>query len=283
VNQGWSLWKPAPREDSIEYHLARWMAGHPPEGRVFASGGLRFRMNSWFDIPQVGGGFETGLQNRIPWDLSYRVRTAHDLPAGRETADTLLMLKAMNTQYVAIHGPQSREYYRDFVRPERISAALPAVYREEDDTIYALPAHPLAFAVSPSELPGREPDKNPQMLEAYIAAMEDAARPALRTTWRDNNTLAIDGTVDSGRAIAVSMNFDPGWHATEDGRAIAMETDNLGFVVLHATPSAAAHVEMRYGVGAEPRLASAVSALAWMGAVAGLFLWRKRSVSATTN
>jgi len=50
----------------VEYRLAEWIAQHPPEGRVFASGGLRFRLNSWFDIPQVGGGFETGLQNRFP-------------------------------------------------------------------------------------------------------------------------------------------------------------------------------------------------------------------------
>jgi hypothetical protein len=283
VNQGWSPWKPAPREDSIEYHLARWMAGHPPEGRVFASGGLRFRMNSWFDLPQVGGGFETGLQNRIPWELAYRVRTAHDLPPGRETADTLLMLKAMDTQYVAIHGPQSREYYRDFVRPERISSTLPAVWHEEDDAIYALPPRPLAFPVSPAELPGREPDRNPQALESYIAALEDTARPVLHTTWRDSNTLEIDGAVESGRLIAISMNADPGWRAMQDGREIPIEADSLGFVVLHPAPSAAAHIEMRYRVGAEPRIMAAASALAWIGATAGLFLWRKRSVSATTN
>ena len=156
VNEGWSRWKPAPREESIEYHMARWMAEHPPRGRVFASGGLRFRMNSWFDVPQVGGGFETGLQNRIPWDLSYRIRTAHGLQPGRETADTLLMLKAMDAEYVVVHGPQSREYYRDFLRPERIASALPAVYREEDDTIYALPPHPLAHLVSRSRTAGPE-------------------------------------------------------------------------------------------------------------------------------
>jgi hypothetical protein len=39
-------------------------------GRVMASGGMRFRLDSWFDIPQVGGGFETGLQDRIPVDLA---------------------------------------------------------------------------------------------------------------------------------------------------------------------------------------------------------------------
>jgi hypothetical protein len=282
-NEGWSRWKPAPRESSIEYHMASWMAQHPPEGRVLASGGLRFRLNSWFDIPQVGGGFETGLQNRVPWDLSNRAHAAFDLKPGREIADTLLMLKALDTQYVVIHGPQSREYYRDFKQPERIVASLPRVYHEEDDTIYALPARPLAHLVSAAELPGPDAVKNPQVLEPYIAAMEDSTRPALRTAWRDNNTFEIEGAVDAGRMVAVSMNADPGWHATEDGRAIRMETDNLGFMVLHPSASAATRIELLYRVGAEPWIMAAVSALAWIGAVGALFVWRKRSDSATTN
>jgi len=283
VNEGWSRWKPAPREDSIEFHIGRWMADHSPDGRVFVSGGLRFRLNSWFDVAQVGGGFETGLQNRVPWDLAYRVRTAHDLQAGRESADTLLMLKALDTQYVAIHGPHSREYYRDVVRPERITAALPAVYHEEDDTIYALPPHPLAHLLSSAELPGREPGEHPQVLGQYVAAIEDSARPVLRSTWRDNNTFEIEGAVDAGRIVAVSMNADPGWHAAQDGREIAMEADNLGFIVLRPSASTATHIELRYRVGAEPRIMAAISVLAWIGAAAGLFLWRKRSDLQTMN
>ena len=193
VNQGWTPWKPAAREDSIEYRLSKWLAEHPTKGRVFATGGLRFRMNSWFDVPQVGGGFETGLQNRMPWDLSYRVRTAKDLAPDRETADTLLMLKAMATDYIVLHGPKSREYYRDFIRPERIATALPVAYRTEDDTIYTLPSHPLAHLVSAEELAGKSADTHPQVLERYVAAMDDPARPVLDTVWRDTNTLEITG------------------------------------------------------------------------------------------
>jgi len=281
ANQGWDRWKPAPREESVEYHLARWIADHPPQGRVFASGGMRFRMNSWFDIPQVGGGFETGLQNRVPWDLSYRVRTARDLPPGRETADTLLMLKAMDTQYVVIHGPRSREYYRDFLRPERIASALPAVYHEEDDTIYALPPRPLAHVVSESELPGKDAAEHPQVLEPYIAAIEDASRPLLRAVWRGPGRLDIDGPVAAGRLVAVTVNADPGWHAAQEGREIPVEKDNLGFMVLRPVPGAAAHIEMQYRAPAEPRIMAVVSALSWIGAL--YFLWRKRSDSATTN
>ena len=283
IDQGWSRWKPAPREDSIEFRLARWMADHPPEGRVFASGGLRFRMNSWFDLPQVGGGFETGLQNRTPWDLANRIRGARDLPSGRDLADTLLMLKALDTQYVVIHGPNSREYYRDVARTERFSTALPAVFHEEDDTIYALPPHPLAHLGTRAELPGPDPVRNPSVLEPYIAAMEDPARPVLRTAWRDPTTLAIDGPIDAGRLIAVQMNADPAWHATQDGQELPIETDTLGFMELGAAPSPAAHIELHYRIGAEPRIMAAISALAWAGALAGIFLWRKPSGSTTTN
>jgi hypothetical protein len=281
ANQGWERWKPAPREESIEYRLARWLAGHPPQGRVFASGGLRFRMNSWFDVPQVGGGFETGLQNRVPWDLSYRVRTARDLQPGRETADTLLMLKAMDTEYVVIHGAKSREYYRDFLRPERITAALPPVYREEDDTIYALPPHPLAHLVNESELPGKDAAEHPQVLEPYIAALEDAARPVLRTVWRDSGTLEIDGPIAAGRLVAVRVNADPGWHAAQEGREIPVEQDNLGFLLLRPAAGAATHIEMQYRAPAEPRIMAAICVLSWTAAL--FFLWRKRSDLTTTN
>ncbi len=105
----------------------------------------------------------------------------------------------------------------------------------------------------------------------------------LRTAWRGNNTFEIEGAVDAGRLIAVSMNADPGWHAAQDGREIPIENDSLGFMVLRPAPSAATRIELRYRVGLEPRIMAAVSALAWVGALAALFLWRKRSDSATTN
>ena len=272
ATQGWSRWMPTPHEDSIEYHLARWMAEHPPEGRVFATGGMRFRINSWFDIPQVGGGFDTGLRNRVPWDLAYGIRTGKDMRLGRETQDTLLELKAMGAEYVVVHGPKSREYYHDFVRPERVSSSLSAVYREEDDTIYALPARPLANLLSSEELPGKDAATRPGVLEPYIAALEDPARPALQTRWLDADTLAIDGVTPPGRLVAVRVNADPGWQAFQDGRAIPIESDNLGFIVLRPAAAAATHIELDYRATAEPRLMAALSALSWMAALAALFL-----------
>jgi hypothetical protein len=241
-------------------------------------------MNSWFDVPQVGGGFETGLTNRMPWDLAYDIRTGKDARPGHETSDVLLQLKALNTQYLVIHGPKSREYYRDYVRPEPLIAALTPIYHEEDDTIYSLPARPLANLVSREELPGENAAAHPWVLQRYIAATEDAARPVLRTAWRQTTRLSIDGPAPAGSLIAVRVNADPGWNAAQDGRQIPIETDNLGFMVLHPAASAATHIELEYRATAEPRLMAALCVLTWIAAFAALIIiWRKPSALPTTN
>ena len=175
----------------------------------------------------MGGGFETGLRNRVPVDLAYRIR------AGSDADETLLELKALGAEYVVVHGPKSREYYRDFLRPERL-ASLPVAYHLEDDTIYALPARPLAHLVNPEELPDADVREHPQALARYVAAIEDPSRPALRARWVGASALDVSGPVPAGKVVAVQVNADPGWRATQDGREIAIAQDRLGFMVLHA-------------------------------------------------
>jgi uncharacterized membrane protein YfhO len=97
------------------------------------------------------------------------------------------------------------------------------------------------------------------------------------------DTLAIDGAAPPGRLVAVRVNADPGWQAFQDGRALPIEIDNLGFMVLRPAAAAATHIELHYRATAEPRLMTALSALSWMAALAALFLWRKPLASPTTN
>src|SRR5260370_35388224 len=59
--QGFGRRHPSPRESTIDYRVAQRLASLSPQGRVLASGGLRFRFNSWVDIQQVGGGLERVL------------------------------------------------------------------------------------------------------------------------------------------------------------------------------------------------------------------------------
>jgi hypothetical protein len=266
ATQGWQKWLPLARETTIEYQLARWIAQHPPEGRVFASGGLRFRLNSWFDIPQVGGGFETGLRNRVPVDL------ARGVLAG---GDPLMALKTLGTEYVVVHGPKSREYYRDFVRPDRIAAAgLQPLYHAEDDTIYALPPRPLAHLMRPEEIPDSDAREHHEALTRYVAAIDDPARPALQARWIGTGTLEMTGPAPPGDLAAIQVNADPGWRATQDGHEIPITQDQLGFVVLHPTSAAATRIELRFRGTIEQRIMAAVSVLAWLACL--FALWGRR-------
>ena len=274
ATQGWHEWLPVAPETTIEYQLARWLAQHPPQGRVFASGGLRFRLNSWFDLPQVGGGFETGLRNRVPVDLVYDLRAAGNLRPGQETVDTLLGLKALGAEYVVVHGSKSREYYRDLVRPERIAAGLEPVYHTEDDWVFALPPRPLAHLMRPDEIPQLDVRQHREALTRYVAAIEDAARPALRARWIDTSGLAMTGPAPPGHLVAVQVNADPGWRATQDGHEIPITQDKLGFVVLHPAPAATTRIELRFQGTLEQRIMAALCALAWIASLVAFFRTR---------
>ncbi len=269
-------WLPVPREATVEYRLAQWLEDHKPAGRVFASGGLRFRLNSWFHLPQVGGTFETGLRNRVPLHFAYQIRTGIGSKPGADGADAVLQLKAMGVEYVVVHGPKSEEYYRDVVHAAKFEGVLERVHSDGDNRIYRLPFHSYAHLMRVDELPIHH---HPYRLPPYVAAMEDTARPRLRAQWSGPNELRLQGPVPAGYCVVALVNYDPGWSAQQDGRPISLEATRLGAILAHAQPSAGSVIVLRYAAPAEPRIMAAVSALAWLLALAALFRRRRPTLS----
>jgi hypothetical protein len=263
-------WMPVPVAETAEHRVAAFLAARQPQGRIFASGGLRFRLNAWYGLPQVGGGFESGLRNRMPVHLAYQIRTCKAIPPERETSDPLLMLKALGVEYLVVHGPKSKEYYRDYYRPQRMDGVLPVLYRENDDTVYALPAHGIAHLIAPEERPGGDAQNHAAALAKYVAARDDASRPALRTAWTDPSTLVVEGEVPEGRLVAVQANWDPGWKVEQDGRTLEAQPDDLGFMNVAAVPGRAVKLVLHYAGTREQRLMAALSALGWLAAAAVL-------------
>lgn len=266
VTQGWDSWAPSPPEKTVEYKIAQWISQHPPAGRVLATGGMRFRLNTWFDIPQIGGGFETGLANRVPVDVAYHIRVGGGPWQGHEVEETMLELKAMGTEYVVIHGPKSREFYRDFFRQERITKNLKPVFHTEDDTIYSLPFHSLAHVMRPDELPEADVVYHPNALLKYVAAIDDTARPQLTAQWARMDTLEVSGPVPQDDVVAVQVSHDSGWQATQDGHPIEVAEDRMGFIVLHPSPATATHIQLHYRGTFEQKAMAGLCLLAWVGA-----------------
>ncbi len=224
VMHGWDKWRPGQREETAEFRMARWIAEQKPGGRVLASGGTRLRLNSWFDLQQIGGTFESGLRNRKPLEASLRIRNDEKTPVE--------MLIAMGVEYVAVHGPVSSEHYRDYRFPRKFDGVLEKVYAEGDNYVYRVPFHGLAGL--------------------------------METKWRGTDDLEITGATPDGGSVAVAVNYDPGWRALQDSKPIAVEADSFGFIKLAAAAVAQSRIELHYAGTLEQRCMAGISLLSWL-------------------
>ena len=261
LTQGFANRHPMPRQTTIEYRVAERLAALRPTGRVLVSGGLRFRLNSWFDIPQVGGSFESGLNTRMPLNFAYQIRM------GESVSDIVRELETLGTEFVAVHGRKSSEYYRDFKSPHKFDDVLEKVWSEEDDAIYRVPFSSLAHMVSAQELSFGQPYGVLSPLDPYPAAISDPTRPKLTATWSGVSDLWVEGAIPEGQLISIQVNHDLGWRAEQDGRSIPIERDLLGYLLLRANPSPLARIHLRYRGRPEQYVMAALSAIVWIGSI----------------
>ncbi len=273
LSHRYALWVLTPRDEVPEFKVASALAARNPHGRLLLSGGTRFRFNSWFDLPQIGGVFETGLRNRLPVDIAYQVRSDIGSRPGEEAANSILQMRALGIEYVVVHGPESQEYYRDLKYPNKFEGVLEKVWSEGDDRIYRVEPARYAHLVTAGELPAYSPIGGQfEVLEPYVKALLDPARPALQFAWQGTSDATITGAFPPGYHVAVAVSFDDGWEAWQDGRPIQLVRNELGFFTL--TPQAAAQstLELHYRTPLETRLCALLSALSWFGC---LLFWRR--------
>ncbi|MEZ5354878.1 MAG: hypothetical protein R2762_19765 [Bryobacteraceae bacterium] len=230
--------RPLQPENTVEYRMSRAIGEQKPRGRVYVTGGTRFRFNAYQDIPQLGGTFESGLRNRVPLDFIYFVRKHEARSAATRTADAILALRAAGVEYVGVHGTNSREFYHDITDPLVFEGTLERVYTDEDDRLYRLPFTGWANLVRESELPRHIP-KGRDIEDAvpYVAAMDDTARPPLLSVWRGPGSIEIRGATPPNYWIAVRVSYDEGWRAYQDGRQIEVVRDVMGHIVLKPNPA----------------------------------------------
>jgi hypothetical protein len=66
---------------------------------------------------------------------------------------------------------------------------------------------------------------------------------------------------------------------TQDGRPVAIQQDALGFMQVKANPAAQGSIELRYTGTTEQRVVAVLSGLAWIAALAALYLRRDRQTA----
>ena len=274
LTQGYEKWRPIPRETTDEHRIAKWIADRRTDGRILVTGSLRFRVNKWFDLHQVGGTFESGLRNRVPVNFAYQIRTGIGSRPDEEAQEAILQMKAVGAEYVVVHGPGSKEHYRDYTNPMKFEGVLEKVFADDNDWVYRVPFRSLAHLVKPEEQPEYA---HRRWLKPYVAAIDDVARPTLRFRWLSPRQIEVEGPVPAGHDVVLAVTQEAGWQATQDGAAIPMDSNTMNFIVAKARPSAHSVFRFEYKGTPEQRGMAVLSVSVWTGMF--VFLWRRWKIA----
>jgi len=279
VTRTWIMLRPMPKQETIEHQVAEFIHGRRPQGRVFVSGGTRFRLNSWFLIPQLGGTFESGLRNRTPLYLIYHLRTGLGRPVDARGQDAVRLLQFAGVEYVAVHGPGSREHWRDVANPDMFEGLLERVYGNAGDAVYKVPFTSLAHLVRENEFPPREPvGYDAGLVDPYVSAIQDTSRPRLRTRWEGASAIHVDGSFPQDLMVSLQVSYDGGWRAWQNEEPLEIGRSPNGFIRLRPRSSPAGSIKLQYIGTREHRTFAAFSALVWLAALAGIWLEKRRRV-----
>jgi len=173
------------------------------------------------------------LKNRVPVDWSSSIR--HNL---HDTELSVARMQTLGVEYVVVHGPHSREFYKDYKNPGKFEGHLDKVFTHGDNSIYRVPFRSLAD--------GEFCWQGPSYAEIRNFTHKDP--------------------------LLIKISYDPGWRARQDGQALQINRDSQSGM-MRVTPRSASKVELIFGPTREQIVLAAISAAAWL--YAGSLLLRR--------
>jgi hypothetical protein len=242
---------------TIEYRASKWVEANLPGVRVMMPGSAAQWANTFTGIRQFSGSSWSMAYNQI------RVRGMWDIFNGGGTPEqdarvSLAWLKAYGVGAIGISGPKSTEFWKPFGHPAKFAGILPALWSEDDVTIYRIPRRTESLAhvtVEPALVAARVnaiPDL--AAIERYVAALDDPSLPVAEMEWLDRSRLRVRTEAKPEQVISVQVAYHPGWHARVNGRAREVERDGLGLIWIRPVCNGPCEVELIYDGGWELRL-----------------------------
>ncbi len=268
------LIQPTEIGQTLEYQVARWLDENLPGSRVYAQGSTRFWLNAFADNPQVGGGFDQGITNRLVPEVTFGVGFGK-----ADAARSIVWLRCFGVDAVVVSGPNTRDAYRDFQDPDKFEGVLPVLWRDGDDVIYEVPGRrSLAHAVRAEQIVWRRPENylDTEPLRVYYDALGDMSLPAAELEWRRPGEGMIRAELEAGQVLSVQVTWHPGWRAQVRGESRPIRSDGLGFIVIEPACEGPCSVALTYDGGPEMKLAKGASVAA-LGAPWLLLIRRRRS------
>lgn len=254
---------------TVEYQISSWLRDHLPHDRVFISGATQFWLLAFSDTPQLDGGYAQGIVNRhipvVNFGIPY---TTGD---GERTAT---WLRLFGVQAVVVHGPESRDFYKQAWRDAaKFEGVLPELWRDGGDAIYAVPqrSKSLAHVILPEHAPIRPPFNNDDVasVEALAAALEDPALPLAALEWIDSSRAVITADLERDHLLYVQITYHPGWRAYVNGEPRRVRKNVLGLMTVEPRCEGLCEVTLEFDGGIEMVLARLLCGLT----VAGGLIW----------
>jgi len=277
---------PADINQTIEYRTSTWARGHLPGVRIMLPGSIGQWANAFTDLEQFAGGAWTVAYNQVQQRANFGIYNAGDTPEEDARVSTI-WLKAFGTGAVAVSGPNSHEVWKArFAHPTKFAGRLPALWSEDDVTIYRVPLRSQSLAhVTPVAALVRHAPRSARAtreVEKYVAALEDESLPKAEFQWQGANRIHIRTTAWPGQAVSIQVTHHPGWHAKANGTSRQIEADGLGLMWLQPGCNGPCDVQLKYNGGAELRICHLLSILS-LTALIVFFASRAVSLRRYTN
>ena len=266
-----TILRPIDLTRTIEYRVAMWTAQNLPGVRVMFPGSIAQWADAFAPVTQLSGGSWSIAANPVQ-QLGLAAVLGGGDTAERDARVSLAWLQAYGVGAIAVSGPQSPEFWKPYAHPSKFEGVLPVLWRESDTTIYRVPqrSSSLARVIPESALVRRAPASVGDLaeIERYAEAVEDPSLPAADFEWEGRNRIKIHASAATGEAISVQVTYDPGWHASVNGRAVPLHRDALGLMWLRPECSGPCETDLEYTGSFELRLCRWISA----AAIASLFV-----------
>jgi hypothetical protein len=249
-------------QSTIEWKTADWLNKHWTGQRVLLPGSSAIWLNVFSDTPELWG-FDQAVTD-------YNIRVAEfaiyatppEYPHDAEAS--VLWLKALGVQAVAVSGPTSTEYWKPFRNPKKFVGVLQTLWHGgPDDILYRVGSGTasLARVIPRGALVSRTPihglDLDP--LRPYVTALDDPGMPQAEFRWTSMHSANISTQLDPGQVLSVQMAWHKGWHAMANGKPTPILRDAIGLMYIDPEISGSCRIEMLYDGGTEMRAARWIS------------------------
>jgi hypothetical protein len=228
---------PTDYKPSIYYKVPAWIAAHYPNARSYVTGAVRFWFNTWHDLYQLGGSSEQGLENQVVMPAQWEIVLGEDGERG------MRWMQLLGVDLVAVHGPKSKEWYKDFQYPTKFDGRMPVVFDDgEDNRIFEIPRKYRSMArvvdvTALESLPKLVDQADLVGLTAMAKVFEEGPEAPTSTQWRGTDELLVKAPVKPGQTLIVQVTHDVNWEARSAAGSLPIQLyEPLGFMRIDVPP-----------------------------------------------